>query len=95
MCNLSFRLQRANVAETEAYAIAFLVRPGKDGDRVVMRSPRYLERLRKTNDGWRICDRVQTLDWSCEVVDLPLNQMRSCIRLLYTDARWWGRLNPA
>jgi hypothetical protein len=31
-----------------------------------MRSLRYLDRLRKTNDGWRICDRVQTLDWSCE-----------------------------
>lgn len=67
MGSLGFRLQRAHVAETEAYAIAFLVTPGKDGDRVVMRSLRYLDRLRKTNDGWRICDRVQTLDWSCEV----------------------------
>ena len=31
------------------------------------RSLRYLDRLRKTAAGWRICDRVQTLDWSGEM----------------------------
>jgi hypothetical protein len=32
-----------------------------------MRSLRYLDRLRRTQDGWRISDRIHTLDWSCQV----------------------------
>jgi hypothetical protein len=32
-----------------------------------MRSLRYLDRLRRTTEGWRISDRAHTLDWSCEV----------------------------
>ena len=67
MGNLSFGALGDDAAETETYAIAFLVTPGATGDRVTMRSLRYLDRLRKTKDGWRICDRIHTLDWSCEV----------------------------
>jgi hypothetical protein len=65
--NLSFKLLRDDSAETECYAFACLVTPGAASDRLTVRSLRYLDRLRKTPDGWRISDRVQTLDWSCEV----------------------------
>ena len=67
MGNLSFRLLRDDSAETEVYAFACLVTPGAASDRLTVRSLRYLDRLRRTKAGWRICDRVQTLDWSCEM----------------------------
>jgi len=54
-------------AETEVYAIAFLVTPGSASNMVAMRSLRYLDRLIKSGGQWRIRDRVHTLDWSCEV----------------------------
>jgi len=67
MGNLSFNLLRDDIAETEIYAFAFIVTPSPTGDQVAMRSLRYLDRIRKTKGGWRICDRVHTLDWSCAV----------------------------
>lgn len=67
MGNLSFNLLQNDIAETEAYAFAFLVTPSTPTDKVAMRSLRYLDRLRRTKDGWRISDRIHTLDWSCEV----------------------------
>lgn len=57
-------------AETETYALAFLVRPNEpaDGkDFVAMRSLRYLDRWRRGGNngfGWQICERIHTLDWS-------------------------------
>ena len=66
MGNLNIPVLEGDVAETETYAIAFLVLPGKP-ERVAMRSLRYLDRLRRTQDGWRICERQHTLDWSCHV----------------------------
>ena len=66
MGNLSFNLLRDDIAETEAYAFACLVTPSTPTDKVALRSLRYLDRLRRTNDGWRISDRIHTLDWSCE-----------------------------
>jgi hypothetical protein len=82
MGNLVFGMMSGEVAETETYAFAFLVTPGKDGDRVVMRSLRYLDRLRRTEGGWRICDRVQTLDWSCEVPATHATAMASRVTAL-------------
>ena len=67
MGNLSFNSLEGDVAETETYAIAFLVLTGSPEDQVAMRSLRYLDRLRRTQDGWRISERVHTLDWSCQV----------------------------
>jgi hypothetical protein len=67
MGNLSYLQLDGDIAETETYAIAFLVTPGTAANRVAMRSLRYLDRLRKAAGTWRICDRVHTLDWSCEV----------------------------
>lgn len=67
MGNLSYTLLHDDVAETQICAFACLTMPGTPADRVAIRSLRYLDRLRKTEDGWRICDRVHTLDWACEV----------------------------
>lgn len=62
----NFNLQRleGDTAETETYAIAFLVLPGEP---IAMRSLRYLDRLRKTDGEWRISVRRHTLDWRCEL----------------------------
>ena len=67
MGNLNFNLLEGDVAETETNAIAFLVLTGKPTDQVTMRSLRYLDRLTRTEDGWRISERLHTLDWSCQV----------------------------
>ena len=70
MGNLNFNRLEGDVAETETNAIAFLVLPGgspEGKEQVAMRSLRYLDRLRRTKDGWRICERLHTLDWSCHV----------------------------
>jgi hypothetical protein len=67
MGNLSITLLEGDVAETETNAIAFLVLPGEPADQVAMRSLRYLDRLRRMEDGWRISERLHTLDWSCQV----------------------------
>ena len=67
MGNLSFTLLKGDVAETETNAVAFLVESEAGTDRVAMRSLRYLDRMRRQKDGWRISDRIHTLDWSCQV----------------------------
>jgi ketosteroid isomerase-like protein len=70
MGNLNFNKLEGDVAETETNAIAFLVLPGRSSEakeQLAMRSLRYLDRLRRTQDGWRICERQHTLDWSCHV----------------------------
>ena len=70
MGNLNFNLLEGDVAETETNAIAFLVLPcasSEGREQVAMRSLRYMDRLRRTPDGWRICERQHTLDWSCHV----------------------------
>jgi len=67
MGNLNFDLLEGDAAETETNAIAFLVLPGELTDQVAMRSLRYLDRLRRMPDGWRISERLHTLDWSCQV----------------------------
>lgn len=70
MGNLNVHFIKGDVAETETYAIAYLVRPAKPADQIVIRSLRYLDRLRRVNSsddgGWRISERCHTLDWSCE-----------------------------
>ena len=68
MGNLNIHVLEGDVAETETYAIAFLVLPGKP-ERVAMRSLRYLDRLRcvdNERNEWRISERRHTLDWSTE-----------------------------
>ena len=67
MGNMTISKLDGDVAETETNAIAFLVEPGDPTDRLSMRSLRYLDRLRRLADGWRISARIHTLDWSCQV----------------------------
>jgi hypothetical protein len=67
MGNLVFTRIQGDAAETETNAIAFLVEPGDGGDCVAMRSLRYLDRMSRQKDGWKISDRIHTLDWSCQV----------------------------
>jgi hypothetical protein len=67
MGNLIFSAIRADAAETETNALALLVEPGEGADIVAVRSLRYLDRMRRQDDGWRISDRIHTLDWSCQV----------------------------
>ena len=67
MGNLNFTLLEESVAETETNAVAFLVEPRDGADVVAMRSLRYLDRMRREANGWRISDRIHTLDWSCHV----------------------------
>ena len=64
MSNVNIKYIRGDVAETEMNAIAFLVDPE---DMVAMRSLRYIDRMRRDENGWRISDRVHTLDWSCRI----------------------------
>lgn len=67
MGNFNLTRLEGDTAETEINAIAFLVEPGEASDLVAMRSLRYIDRLRRQDDGWRISDRIHTLDWSCQV----------------------------
>ena len=67
MGNQNFGLLQGDVAETEMNALALLVEPGKTTDVVSVRSLRYLDRMRRQKNGWRISDRIHTLDWSCQM----------------------------
>jgi len=67
MGNFNLNRLEGDVAETETNAIAFLVEPADGADQVAMRSLRYLDRMRRQKDGWRISDRIHTLDWSCRL----------------------------
>jgi hypothetical protein len=57
-------------AETETYAIAFLVPPTAISDRMAVRGLRYIDRLQQANGEWRICERRHTLDWSFEATPM-------------------------
>ena len=67
MGNFSLGRLEGDVAETETNAIAFLVEPENGADMVAVRSLRYLDKMRRQKDGWRISDRIHTLDWSCRM----------------------------
>ena len=67
MGNFILSSLEGDVAETETNAIAFLVEPQEGKDLVAMRSLRYIDRMRRQKNGWRISDRIHTLDWSCQV----------------------------
>ena len=67
MGNLNITSLEGDVAETETNALAFLVEPVEGAGLVSMRSLRYIDRMRRRENGWRISDRIHTLDWSCQV----------------------------
>jgi ribosomal protein L30/L7E len=64
----NFRIERLDmdVAETEAYAIAVHVLPATP-DTLRMLSLRYIDRLVRRPDGWKIAKRVQTVEWGCAI----------------------------
>ncbi len=53
-------------ADTETYAIAFMVPPKHIADRMAIRGLRYIDRLRQDDEEWKIVQRRHTLDWSFE-----------------------------
>lgn len=53
-------------AETETYAIAFMVPPKTISDAMAVRGLRYVDQLRPNDGDWRIARRRHTLDWSFE-----------------------------
>jgi hypothetical protein len=65
MGNLNHLELNGDSARTETNVIACVVLT-EGTERVLMRALRYVDRLRRTADGWRIFERVHTLDWSCE-----------------------------
>lgn len=67
MGNLNISRLEGDAAETETNALALLVEPGNGADLVSVRSLRYLDRMRREESGWRISDRIHTLDWSCQM----------------------------
>ena len=67
MGNLNITLLEGDAAETETNALAFLVEPVAGAGLVSMRSLRYIDRMRRQENAWRISDRIHTLDWSCQV----------------------------
>ncbi len=67
MGNVVFERIEGEEAETEVYAIAFGVRARAVRDQVAMMSLRYMDKLRRTEAGWRIAERVQSMDWGCHV----------------------------
>src|ERR1700709_733550 len=64
MGNLNIGLLQGDVAETETNAIAFLVEPGEGADLVSIRSLRYIDRMRRQENGWRRTERRTTPHWS-------------------------------
>ena len=66
MGNFSLLSLEDNLAQTETNAIAYIVTDEHGTNTVTMRSLRYLDRLRKTPQGWKICARTHTLDWSAQ-----------------------------
>jgi hypothetical protein len=62
----NFNLVRLDdqLAETETYAIAFMVPPKEISECMAVRGLRYADRLRQDDGQWRIAERRHTLDWS-------------------------------
>ena len=51
-------------AQTELYAVSTRVEEGKAPEQASMRGLRYLDKLRRNDGKWRICERIQALDWA-------------------------------
>lgn len=60
--NMSIRVD-GDTADAETYVIANLFYEADGVDHVIVRSLRYIDKLVRTGDGWRIRRRTHTLDW--------------------------------
>lgn len=57
-----------DAATAETYVVAYVSEAGSSGAaRMRVRGLRYRDRLVRTETGWKIADRVHSLDWSYEV----------------------------
>jgi hypothetical protein len=65
MGNLNIDRLEGTWAETETNVLSYKARLTDGKTELLLRGTRYLDRLRREDDGWRICERVHTLDWSC------------------------------
>jgi ketosteroid isomerase-like protein len=69
-------------AETETNVLSYKARLTHGKTELLLRGTRYLDRLRREEDGWRICERVHALDWSCtEPSDYAVNMAQRFMRL--------------
>lgn len=60
-----------DTAEGEIYSINTHIIPGPDGAREYIAAGRYVDRYRRTPDGWRIAHRTRILDWTHEGAHEP------------------------
>ena len=82
MGNLNIDRLDAHFAETETNVLSYKGRQQDGKTALLLRGTRYLDRLRREDDGWRICERVHTLDWSCtEPCDYAVNMAQRFMRL--------------
>lgn len=83
MGNLNIDRLEGNSAETETNVLSYKGRLQGSRTDLMLRGTRYLDRLRREHDGWRICERVHTLDWSCtEPGEYAVNMLQRFMRLL-------------
>jgi hypothetical protein len=66
MGNFNLLRQDERTADTETYAIAFMVPPKSISAQMAVRGLRYIDQLRQDGGEWRIAQRQHTLDWSFE-----------------------------
>lgn len=66
MGNFNLIRQDEHTADTETYAIAYMVPPKTISQQMAVRGLRYIDKLRNENGEWRIAQRQHTLDWSFE-----------------------------
>jgi hypothetical protein len=62
-----------DTATADTFAVAYLILPGGDGRPVLVRGLRYLDRLRKLPEGWRITRRLHIPSWQFEETSTRLS----------------------
>jgi ketosteroid isomerase-like protein len=58
-------------ASAESYVIAYAV-PADPGAPIKMRGVRYRDRLLRQADGWKIAERIHSVDWESSVPNVPI-----------------------
>jgi SnoaL-like domain len=65
MGNINVTMIGADTALAETSALSFHVHEKESGNEIDMRSLRYLDKLKRVEGKWLICERRHTLDWNC------------------------------
>ena len=68
--NVWIRHEGDRVAISESYALAYAVTPGADGFAQSLIGGRYLDRLARRNERWKMTKRTYVLDWN---INLPVD----------------------